>query len=83
MLISELLPLATFLSPENIPTNAVSLLWILPLAASISLVYKATKLPTISAWNFVKETAVLFGSVLVFLLISGMILYAIDRFILQ
>ncbi|MHC4061533.1 MAG: hypothetical protein ACYSUC_04955 [Planctomycetota bacterium] len=71
------LVVATFTSPENIGTSPASLLWMLPLAASITVVYKATKLPKITAASFIKETAALFGSIVVFIIISMFVLHAL------
>jgi len=68
---------ATFTAPEEIRTNPASMLWLLPLAASIAVVYKATKLRTIRAANFIKETAALFGSIVVFIIVSMVVLYAL------
>jgi hypothetical protein len=53
------------------------MLWLLPLAAAISVVYKATKLPTITAGNFIKEVAALLGSVIVVIIIIALALYAL------
>jgi hypothetical protein len=53
------------------------MLWLLPLAASIAIAYKATKLPTITAGNFIKEAAILFGSIVVSIIITGLALYAL------
>ena len=68
---------ATFVAPEELGTNPSSMLWLLPLAASISVAYKATKLPTIRAGNFIKESVVLFLSIVVFIIISVLVLYAL------
>lgn len=69
--------LASFTSPERIGTNPQSMLWLLPLVASIAVVYKATKFPTIKAGSFIKESAVLFGSIIVFMLVTAMVLCAL------
>ena len=69
--------IATFTAPEEIGTNPQSMLWLLPLAAAIAIVYKATKLPTITAGNFIKETAALFGSIIVFMAITALSLYTL------
>lgn len=53
--------IASFRSPEVVGTTVLSLLWLLPLALSVAVVYKATKLEKITAANFVKEIAVSFG----------------------
>ncbi len=68
--------IANFTIPENIGTEPTSLLWVLPLAASIAVTYKATKLPKIKALNFIKESSILFGSIVVFIVTSALVLYA-------
>jgi hypothetical protein len=68
--IADLVYTATFIAPEQVLTNPTMMLWVLPLAASISVVYKATKLPKITARDFIKESAVLFGSIVVFASVS-------------
>lgn len=67
--------IASFTIPENIGTEPTALLWVLPLAASIAVTYKATKLPSIKALNFIKESAILFGSIVVFIVTSALVLY--------
>lgn len=67
--------IATFTAPENIGTNPQSMLWLLPLVAAIAIIYKATKLPVITAANFIKEAAVLFGSIIVFIIIAALTLH--------
>ncbi len=67
--------LATFTSPQQIGTNPQAVLWILPLVAAIAVVYKAVKLPSITAGNFIKESAALFGSIIVFVIIIALCLY--------
>ena len=69
--------MASFTVPQEIGTNPQAFLWLLPLAAAIVVTYKATKLPTITAGNFIKETAALFGSIVVFMALSGLILYVL------
>jgi hypothetical protein len=69
--------LLTFLTPERIGVTPLSILWALPLIASISIVYKATKVYTIKPKVFAKETAGLFGSIVAFLLVAALILCAI------
>ena len=69
--------LATFTAPEHIGTNPASMLWLLPLTAAIAIVYKAMKLPKITTGNFIREVVVLFGSIVVFLLVTALSLYAL------
>jgi hypothetical protein len=73
--------LAQFRIPEEIGTNPRSLLLLLPLLASIAVIYKATKVPNVSAGNFLKESALLFGSILVFMVITALILMAVAWFV--
>jgi len=83
MMITVSFILASFTIPEQIGTTPQSMLWLLPLVASISIVYKATKLPEINFGNFIKEAAVLFGSIVIFMLVTALILYAIAWFVLE
>ncbi len=73
--------LATFLYPEKISTTPLSMLWVLPLVASIAIVYKATKVDTIELKPFAKETCVLFGSIVVFLGVAAIVLCLIAWFV--
>ncbi|MBP7050352.1 MAG: hypothetical protein KBE65_04995 [Phycisphaerae bacterium] len=69
--------LASFTTPMRIGTTPASVLWLLPLVATISIVYKATKVGSIRLRPFAKETAGLFGSILVFILVAAVILYGV------
>ena len=69
--------LATFTTPENIGVTPQSILWLLPLVAAISVVYKTTKLPKIRFTHFVKESVVLFGSIVIFMAVTALVLCAI------
>jgi hypothetical protein len=75
--------MASFTIPEQISTTPQSMLWLLPLVASIAIVYKATKLPEIKAANFIKESVVLFGSIVIFMFVTALILYAIAWLVLE
>jgi hypothetical protein len=68
---------AQFRVPEEIGTNPRSLLLLLPLLAGIAVVYKATKVPKVSFGNFIKESLLLFGSIIVFMAITALALAAI------
>jgi hypothetical protein len=68
------LVMADFTAPEEIGTNPQSLLLLLPLVAAIAVIYKATKLPHISAGNFLKESVALFCSIVVFMVITAIVL---------
>jgi hypothetical protein len=69
--------LATFTTPENIGMTPQSMLWLLPLVMAISVVYKTTKLPKIRFAHFVKESVVLFGSIVIFMVITALVLCAV------
>ena len=77
MLMKVFFVMANFTVPERIGANPQSMLWLLPLAAAIAVVYKATKLPTIKAGNFLKESAILFGSIIVFMIITALVLFGL------
>jgi hypothetical protein len=75
--------MASFTIPEQISTTPQSMLWLLPLVAAISIVYKATKLPEIKAANFIKESVLLFGSIVVFMFVTALILYAVAWVVIE
>ncbi|MHC4913192.1 MAG: hypothetical protein ACYTE5_09350 [Planctomycetota bacterium] len=77
MLLQAFVVIATFTAPERIATNPQLVLWLLPLAAAIAVIYKTTKLSTITAGLFLKETAILFGSIVVFIVATALALYAL------
>ena len=77
MLAEATFVMATFTAPEQIGTNPQSMLWLLPLAAAIAIVYKATKLPKITLGAFLKEAGTLFGSIIVFIIITALALYTL------
>ena len=82
MVLENVFIMASFTSPENIGITPLSMLWLLPLTASIAVIYKATKLPEIKFANFVKETLILFGSITVFMSITAVVLYVFSQLFL-
>ncbi|MCD4830481.1 MAG: hypothetical protein K8R02_01585 [Anaerohalosphaeraceae bacterium] len=72
--------LASFVSPVDIGTTPQSLLLALPLIAVIAVVYKATKLEEFTFASFVKESAILFGSISVFMILAAVGLYLVMQF---
>ncbi|UCE99559.1 MAG: hypothetical protein JSV82_00355 [Planctomycetota bacterium] len=68
---------ATFLTPEQIGPEPQSMLWLLPLVAAIAVTYKTTKLATFTAGMFIKEAALLFVSIVAFITIIILTLYAL------
>lgn len=69
--------LGSFTTPMRIGTDPASMLWLVPLVVSIAVVYKATKVHRIRPWPFAKESAVLFGSIVVFIVVAAIILYGV------
>lgn len=69
--------LASFTQPVHIGTTPGSLLWLMPLTASIAIVYKATKVKHIDGKQFPREVLALFGSILAFILIAAMVLVTV------
>jgi hypothetical protein len=77
MSLLETFVIGTFTTPEKIGTDPQSMLWLLPLAAAIAVVYKATKVHKITAGYFMKESIILFGSIVVFILTAAVVLYIV------
>lgn len=75
--------MASFTIPEKLGAEPQSMLWLLPLAAAIAVVYKATKLSKITAGSFIKEAALLFGSIVVFIIAVAFALYALAWLIIE
>ncbi len=75
--------LASFTTPMRINTDPASMLWIIPLVASIAIVYKATKVHRIRPIPFLRESAVLFGSIMVFIIAAAVILWGIAWFVME
>ena len=80
---ADFLIIATFTAPETIRTNPALMLWLLPLAASVAITYKATKLPTITSANFVREVGILFGSIVVVIISIVLALYVLTWLITE
>ena len=83
MIITDALVMATFTIPEKITTDPQSMLWLLPLVAAIAIVYKATKLPEIKIANFIKESVILFGSIVIFMFVTALVLYSIAWLVIE
>lgn len=69
--------MASFTVPERIGVTPRSMLLLLPLVASITIVYKATKIPKIKFVSFVKEVVILFGSIVIFMAATALVLGAL------
>lgn len=81
MLALAAIVMANFTIPEEIGTTPRSLLLLLPLLASIAIVYKATKVSKLSAGSFLKETSLLFGSILAFMVVTALVLMVLIWFV--
>jgi len=71
--------LALFTEPMYLPTTPASLLWVIPICLSVSLVYKAIKIEEFRPGLFIREVALLFGTIIVFLLVIAFILLVIAQ----
>jgi hypothetical protein len=69
--------MAVLTTPQTILTNPAEMLYMLPLTAAIAIIYKTTKLPEITPANFIRETATLFGSIVVVIITIILALYAV------
>ncbi|MBW8001576.1 MAG: hypothetical protein FVQ80_06090 [Planctomycetes bacterium] len=78
MLVETISILSSFSSPESVGITPASMLWIGPLAASIAIVYKTTKLESITATTFIKECIALFGSIVVFMAATALGLFVLS-----
>jgi hypothetical protein len=74
--------LASFTSPEQIGVTPASMLWLLPLVAAIVIGYKANKLPRIEAISFLRESAVLFMSIILFMAVTAVVLSVLAALVL-
>jgi hypothetical protein len=66
--------LASFTAPIEIGTTPASMLWMFPLLAAISLVYKATKMRVLLTRKFLLESLLLFLSVSSFMIMAIIVL---------
>ena len=71
--------LAGFMSPVYIGTTAKAMLLALPLIAVIAIVYKAIKVEEIKFASFLRESILLFGSILVFMIVTAVVIFAIMK----
>jgi len=66
--------LASFTAPIEIGTTPASMLWMFPLLAAISLVYKATKMRVLRIRKYLLESLLLFLSVSGFMIMAIIVL---------
>ena len=78
MMMHELGPLlATFTTPEYIGTNALSLLWVFPLLASVAIIYKATKMRVLFLGRFFREAGILFCTLSIVMVLVALALHLV------
>jgi len=75
--------LADFTAPVELGTNPQSLLLMIPVVAAIAIVYKATKLERITAGRFLKETFLLFVSIVAVMVVTALVLASVAWLILE
>ncbi|MDH4201724.1 MAG: hypothetical protein OEV87_02390 [Phycisphaerae bacterium] len=66
--------LASFTAPIEIGTTPASMLWMFPLLAAVSLVYKATKMRVLLTRKYLLESLLLFLSVSGFMIMAIIVL---------
>lgn len=66
--------LAAFDAPMSIGTTKASMLWMFPLLAAITLIYKATKMRVLRWKPFVIDSLVLFATVSGFMIAAIIVL---------
>lgn len=79
-MISSTALLSSLTIPMNIATNPASMLWMFPLLLGVSVIYKAVKMRVLFPAKFIKEVAVLFVSISIFICIIGALLHVIVHF---
>jgi hypothetical protein len=67
------------MSPVDIGTTAKALILALPLIAVIAVIYKAIKVDKIKFVSFLRETFLLFGSILVFMIVTAIVIFIIMK----
>ena len=71
--------LAGFMAPVYIGTTAYAFFLALPLIAVIAVAYKATKMEKIEFVSFVRESVILFGSIVAFMIVAAIIIFAVMK----
>ena len=75
--------MASFTRPMEIGATPASFLWLLPLVAAISVVYKAVKVPKVNSLHFVRECLLVFLVIVVFMIMVAIGLHVLLWFILE
>lgn len=69
-----------FIAPLRIGTDVLGLFWALPICLSIAAVYKAIKLERFTPASFIREVALLFATIIGFLIFVGVLLWVISYY---
>ena len=69
--------MALFSMPLDVPTKALSLLWVIPIGLTMSLVCKAVKMDEIKPGPFLREVMLLFLTGIGMLVFTGLVLLGI------
>jgi hypothetical protein len=75
--------ISSFTAPERLGTNPQTMLLLLPLTAAIAIVYKVTKMQTFTTASFIKEVLILSGSIVIFISIIALALFALTWLITE
>ena len=73
--------LGGFTEPLHIGTTPGSLLWMFPLLGAIAVIYKATKMRVLFWGKFFKEIIILFVTISIFMILTGIALNVLVWFI--
>lgn len=73
--------LASFTTPIHIGTDPASMLWMFPLLAAISFVYKATKVRVIFWGKFLKDVGMLFLTLSLCMIAAGIGVWVLVYFL--
>jgi hypothetical protein len=74
--------LAGFMAPVYIGTTANAFFFALPLIAVIAVAYKATKIDKIEFVSFVRESFLLFCSIVVFMVVAAIVIFAVMKLVI-
>ena len=80
-MISQVL-LASFTVPIHISNSGLMFGWLVPLVLTVTIVYKATKRPVLPLVKFAKDVIVLSGTIVIFMFLIAVGLYAIMRLVM-
>jgi hypothetical protein len=71
--------LAGFMAPVHIGTTPYAFFLALPLIAVIAVAYKATKMEKIEFMSFVRESFILFCSIVVFMIVAAIVIFTVMK----